>query len=345
MSLTWTPEREGNWLFHCHTLVHIMVGSFLRAIPEMTEQEMNDITTHATNGMGGLIMGISVLSKKEITNQPDKKITERALTMVIQEKRNWYDTLTGYEIVLREGNSATDIKGNHSGPPLLLERGKPVAIKIINKLHEATTMHWHGLEIESYFDGVAGWGNKGKKLAPLIMPGDSFVVHYTPPRAGTFIYHTHMHNLQLIKGMCGPLIVTEPGKKYNSTKDKIFFINQGGADVAPPLFFLNGKMNTDTMSLKQGMNYRFRIINITALGPDLNVSVLLNGVPVNWRKIAKDGADLPVQQQVMIPANAQQMTIGETRDFEFQSNKTGNYSFEVKDSDGKLIVSKVLQVK
>src|SRR6266498_323496 len=346
ISMTWTPDREGNWLFHCHTLVHMMAGSFLRKVPGMNEQQMNDITTHAHDGMGGLIMGINVLpSTKKLKTHPDKKITERELTLFIEEKRNWYDTLMGFGFVLREGNTSTGIKCNIPGPPIILERGKPVSIKIINHLHEATTIHWHGLEIESYFDGVAGWGNRGKELAPMIMPGDSFVAHMTPPRAGTFIYHSHMHNMQLMEGMYGPFIVTEPGAKFNSITNKIFIIGQGGTDVVPRLFFLNGKMNTDTMALKRGINYRFRIINLTALGPDLTVSILLNGVPVKWSAVAKDGADFPAQQRLIKPAVDQPVSIGQTMDFAFKPGKAGNYLFAVKDYSGTIVVSKLLQVQ
>lgn len=130
--------------------------------------------------------------------------------------------------------------------------------------------------------------------------------------------------------MCGPLIVTEPGEKFNSATDKIFFIIEGGWDAGQDLIFLNGKRNTDTMSLKQGIRYRFRIINITGLGSDLNVSLLYDKTSLNWRMIAKDGGDLPTQQRLVISANAQPVTIGETRDFEFQPQKTENYFFFVK---------------
>jgi FtsP/CotA-like multicopper oxidase with cupredoxin domain len=345
ISLTWTAQREGNWLFHCHTLAHITPGSFLRQEPAMTDEQMNDITTHARNGMGGLIMGITVLpSKNEVKKEPGKKIAERALTLVAQEKKNYYDTLTGYGFVLREGNVSTDIKGSIPGPPIILERGKPVAIKIINHLPEATTIHWHGLEIESYFDGVSGWGNRDKELAPLIMPGDSFIVHFTPPRAGTFIYHTHMHNMQLLEGMSGPLIVTEPREEYNSIKNKIFFISQGGADPER-LLFLNGKTSTDTMVLNRGINYRFRIINITAIGPDLTVSVLLNGAPVDWRPIAKDGADLPIDLKRIKPAFDQSVSIGQTMDFAFNPTRTGNYVFAVRDYKDSTVLRKILKVQ
>ncbi|MBZ5856807.1 multicopper oxidase domain-containing protein [Flavihumibacter profundi] len=345
LSVTWTPEREGNWLFHCHTLVHMMAGSFLRETAEMTEQQMNDITTHARNGMGGLIMGINITpSLEKISTKPELKSTERSITMILQEKKNWYDTLTGYGFVIREGNILTDAKESIPGPPLILERGKPVSIKIINHLPEATTVHWHGLEIESYFDGVAGWGNRGSELAPMIMPGDSFIVHLTPPRAGTFIYHTHMHTMQLLKGMYGALIVKEPGEKFSNVREKIFVIGQGGTNIVPSLFFLNGKMNIDTVTLQRGMNYRFRIINITALGPDLNVSLLLNGLPFKWREMARDGAELAVNQQTQKLAADQSVTIGQTMDFQFNPEKPGNYLFAVKNYEGTIVLSKSFQV-
>jgi FtsP/CotA-like multicopper oxidase with cupredoxin domain len=344
ISMTWIPEREGNWLFHCHTLFHIMGGSFLRKEPVMTEEQMNDIATHAANSMGGLIMGITVLPPKKETARAADKIIERQLTLIVEEKKNYYDTITGKGFVLREGNTSTNINASIPGPPIILERGKSVAIKIINHLHEATTIHWHGLEIESYFDGVAGWGNRSKELAPLIMAGDSFIVHITPPRAGTFIYHTHMHSMQLFEGMYGALIVTEPGEKYNNATNKIFLLGQY-VDATKDVLFLNGKAGTDSVTLKKGMNYRFRIINITGVATYLTVSVLLNGVPVNWRPVAKDGADLPVHLQRLKSASDQSVSVGQTFDFEFNPTKSGNYFFAVKDYKGAIVVGNLIQVK
>ena len=71
------------------------------------------------------------------------------------------------------------------GPTLLLERGRPVEITIVNQLSEPTAVHWHGMELESYYDGVAGWGIRGHELTPTIAPGQSFCARFTPPRAGT----------------------------------------------------------------------------------------------------------------------------------------------------------------
>ena len=53
-------------------------------------------------------------------------------------------------------------------------------------------------------------GVHGNQVTPMINPGASFRVRYTPPRAGTFMYHTHLHDqAQLSGGLYGPLIVVK----------------------------------------------------------------------------------------------------------------------------------------
>ncbi|MFN2458173.1 MAG: multicopper oxidase domain-containing protein, partial [Chitinophagaceae bacterium] len=203
MRISWIPVREGNWLFHCHLVDHILPVSFLRNQEEMSHANMN-LETHARDAMGGLIMGIHVLPDKKFQAKTTKsKTAERKLTLVIGEKENYFDNSNGKGFQLWE-NGITKTNGfSIPGPPLFLIKGQPAAIRIINTLKEPTTMHWHGLEIDSYYDGVPGWGYMGNKLAPIVQPGDSFTVHLTPSRAGTFIYHTHMHDLQLLQGMYG----------------------------------------------------------------------------------------------------------------------------------------------
>jgi FtsP/CotA-like multicopper oxidase with cupredoxin domain len=345
MTLTWVPEKPGNWLFHCHTLVHIMPFSFLRKMADMSEHQKNDVKTHAHSGMGGLIMGIQVQAAEGKKAKKDLR-WERKLTLIAKEQPNRFGELPANGFVLLDGDSTTtDKQISVPGPAIILNRDEPVAIKVINRLHDATTLHWHGLEIESYYDGAAGWGKMNKRLAPLILPGSSFVAHLVPPRAGTFIYHTHMHDEQLVHGMYGPLIVMEPGEKFNPETDKIFLMSSA-PPLEPPVAMLNGSLNPDAMRLKAGMVYRFRLINITALNPRLAVSVLYRGKPISWRPIAKDGADLPVAQMDMVPAAEQSITIGETRDFQFRPMDRGSYFFEVRDLETeKLVVRLTLEVE
>ena len=66
---------------------------------------------------------------------------------------------------------------------------------------------------------------------------------------------------------------------------------------------------------KAGTKYRFRLINIS---PNFNgvVTLLGDNGPVQWRAVAKDGADLPPAQATARPAE-QPISVGETYDFEY----------------------------
>lgn len=341
MRISWIPSREGNWLFHCHLVDHILPVSYLRKHEEMHHSNAH-LETHARDAMGGLIMGINVLPNKKFQAGTSKnKTVKRYLTLIIGEKENYFDNSNGKGFQLWE-NGKTKASGfSIPGPPLVLIKDQPVAIKIVNTLKEPTTMHWHGLEIDSYYDGVPGWGYMGNKLAPLIQPGDSFTVHLTPCRAGTFIYHTHMHDLQLLQGMYGALIVLNPGETYNPETDKIFLISQGGEGLHMPkmlnnnadLFgknksLLNGTNTPETLFLKKGERYRFRIINIGAQNFGNHVSIKQNDQLVSWTLIAKDGISLKKNQRLIKPS-FQWVAIGETYDFEFGPAQPGEYRIEL----------------
>jgi manganese oxidase len=87
-----------------------------------------------------------------------------------------------------------------------------VAITIVNGITHATSVHWHGIELESYYDGVPHFGGDSRARTPYIPPGGSFVARFSPPRAGTFAYHTHFNDFaQLSTGLYGALIVFEKG--------------------------------------------------------------------------------------------------------------------------------------
>ena len=343
MSISWVPEKPGGWLFHCHTIFHILPESFLRKKPTMEEMDPKDLHDHVINGMGGLIMGLQILpSGKNWKLEKFDKIKERKLTLIIKEKPNWCDSATGNGFILLEGDQTSDDKVSIPGPSIVLNRDEAVAINVINKLKDATTVHWHGLEIESYFDGVSGWGNFKNMLAPIIQPGDSFVVHMRPPRSGTFIYHTHMHNQQLFAGMYGAIIVKDKKENYDIDKNKVIIFGENNVGAV----FVNGKKQPDTLYMKKGINYHFRIVNITAGWADIETSIKYNDKPVSWKPLAKDGADLPSYQQIIRPALNQPVSVGQTLDFELTPDKAGEYLFQVASTYGFLTpINMVMRVK
>jgi len=147
----------------------------------------------------------------------------------------------------------------------------------------------------------------------------------TPSRAGTFIYyHTHWHELkQLGEGLTGPLLVLEPGEKFNPSTDKIFLFTRDGMESNEPLL-MNGSPQPPPIALSVGTSYRFRFINITPVDSDLSYSIAdSSGAPVQWRAIAKDGWDLPTEQRLPKNAREDYLSVGETRDYSFVPDMPG----------------------
>ncbi|HSB74082.1 MAG TPA: multicopper oxidase domain-containing protein, partial [Terriglobales bacterium] len=206
------------------------------------------------------------------------------------------------------------------GPPIVLTRGQPVNIEVVNHLRQPTAIHWHGMELESYYDGVPGWSGVASEITPPIAPGASFIARMAPPRAGTFIYHTHWHDVsQLTHGLYGPMIVLPPGEKLDSTSDLTFVFSEGDFDTLGVIYLINGRPQLPTLHLQTGKRYRLRLINIAPNNVATQVSLHDGHGPAQWRIVAKDGADLPPVAVKSAPAETP-LTVGETSDAEFETD-------------------------
>jgi len=161
-----------------------------------------------------------------------------------------------------------------------------------------------------------------------IAPGDSFAALYTPPRAGTFIYHTHIDDVkQMEAGLYGPLIVLPPGQPFDSTTDHVVTISM---HEYPDTFdmLLNGSTRPAPLVLRAGVANRLRIVIIPAAGY-ADLVLVSDTTPVTWRALAKDGADLPAALATSRPAR-QSVSVGETYDFEFTPRDTRPLRLELR---------------
>ncbi len=73
--------------------------------------------------------------------------------------------------------------------------------------------------------------------------------------------------------------------------------------------------------MRVGQTYRLRIINIRA-DTRARLQLLDGDKPVQWKFVARDGADLPASQVAMMDANVVTAP-GEIRDFEFTPMRAG----------------------
>lgn len=323
-TLTWTPDRGGNWVFHCHVLPHISPERRYWRSTAMSSG--HDTADHAKEGMAGLVTGITVLpADGPVRASAKSKMPTRKIELVATKMHGLFGKDSGMAFAIAHNSPV--LRPTIPGPPLILTQGERTAIRVVNRLPEPLTVHWHGIELESYFDGVAGVSGSANRLMPPIASASSFVAQMTPPRAGTFIYHTHIDDIkQLSSGLYGPLIVLAPGQKFDPETDRVLIISRAGPGETP--IWLNGSRSPEIGSLRVGQKYRLRIINIVPENPPINVSLGLGDLPATWRPIAKDGAELPAGQRELCPA---QLTIGvgETYDFEFSPEQPGELALEV----------------
>lgn len=338
MTMRWVPERAGNWVFHCHFAFHVSHLLSLAKVPEPVDPGAADAVDHSVHGMRGLVLGIEVKPRTGAAKAANANSTAppRKIRLFAQTAPNRYQLQTetgiknapGYAFLLRAEEQPSPPADSLPlmSPPLLLHKGEPVAITVINRLRAPTAVHWHGIELDSYVDGVPGWSGNAGHIAPMIAPGDSFVAAFTPPRAGTFIYHSHSNeDHQISSGLYGALIVLEPGAAYDAERERTILITGRGPDIDHGR--VNNQDKPDTMNLIAGETYRFRLININ-VGWRVVVSLASGAGVAHWRPIAKDGADLPASQSAVRPASIL-MGPGETADFLFTPTRAGAMKLDV----------------
>jgi hypothetical protein len=292
-------------------------------------------------GMTGLVLGVEVSERRGVIAAGSAAANDvRQLRLVAEGGRatpgQSSDSVAPMHFVLHDAGHSVEA-GSDFSPELDLVRGEPVAITIVNHLAEPTSVHWHGIELDdSYMDGVPGFSGEGKHLAPEIAPGDSFVARFTPPRAGTFMYHAHVDDvLQQAAGMEGALIVRDAGV-VDSTEDHVFFLKGVGGSPFRPLE-INGRADPDTVVLHVGRVARLRVLNLTTVNiapavlltsrADSAVTSARDTMVVRWTPVAKDGFALPSDAQVPVPA-WQIVAQGETYDFEVTPRASGKLRLE-----------------
>ena len=163
-------------------------------------------------------------------------------------------------------------------------------------------MHWHGIELESYPDGVPGWSGSGTDILPSIAPHDSLTVRWTPPRAGSFMYHSHFNEARqmgerLVRADHRP----RAGAELRSRDRPDALLRHGGLHRESPCrtarrSCMNGSA-TPPRDASQGRNdLSLPLLQPRRRQPDVRLAQLAAATPVEWRAVAKDGYPLPASQ-------------------------------------------------
>jgi len=213
--------------------------------------------------------------------------------------------------------------GSTPGPTIEATEGDRVRFVVANHLPEATTVHWHGLEVPHAMDGAEGISQD------LIPPGGSYVYDFTLRQHGTFFYHSH-RAMQQMMGMVG-LFVIHPRQPYEPRVDRDFaWILQGWAalpgnptpnSMAMEFNWLtmNGKAAPATTPVlcRLGERVRLRFVN---LGMDHH-PMHLHGH--TWVVTGTEGGRVPTT--AWTPGNTELVGVAQARTMELVANNPGDW--------------------
>jgi len=130
--MTWTPERPGNWLFHCHMILHMSPSRTLH--PPDAKPGADAAGHDHSAGMGGLVIGITVVPGTTPKAPPIENRNARKLQLVISENP---EKIPLYKLDLNDpaAPKKQDEKKQPAflGPAIILTRGESVAHRSCNR--------------------------------------------------------------------------------------------------------------------------------------------------------------------------------------------------------------------
>ena len=156
-------------------------------------------------------------------------------------------------------SKAMTINGQIPGPVLEFTEGDLAIINVTNKMDEETSVHWHGLILPNFYDGVP------YLTTPPIEPGGTFQYRIPINQSGTYWYHSHTM-LQEQKGVYGSIIIQPKEKTLDYDKELVVVLSDW-TNEKPMNVLRNLKRGNEWYQVKKGTAVPLsRVIKEGALG-------------------------------------------------------------------------------
>ena len=140
--------------------------------------------------------------------------------------------------------TATTVNGLLPGPILHWQEGDTIAVNVTNRLHETTSIHWHGLLLPSNMDGVPGLSFPG------IAPGETFTYRFPINQSGTYWYHSHS-GMQEPTGLYGSIVIRPRGGYVDRFDRDYVVMLSDWTDEDPETVVSNLKFQSDYYNFNQ----------------------------------------------------------------------------------------------
>ena len=217
--------------------------------------------------------------------------------------------------------------GSTPGPTIEAVEGDRVRILVTNRLGEATSVHWHGLDLPAGMDGVSGLSQ------PPIAPGETWAYEFVLRQHGSHMYHPHADEMtQMAFGMMG-LFVIHPraGEAVPVDRDYAFLLHNWALHPgtwrpnpavmqAFDLWTFNSRTfpAIEHLVMRTGERLRLRVGNLSMW----NHPIHLHGNPF-W-VTGSDGGRWPQAQWRREVTEI--VGVGQMRDFEYVATEPGDWA-------------------
>ncbi|NDP21802.1 MAG: multicopper oxidase domain-containing protein [Paludibacter sp.] len=191
------------------------------------------------------------------------------LTGFVAQAQTQTDTTT-YHLTLRQEtvNKAgkevmgMTINGSIPGPTLRFTEGGYAVIYVKNEMDVETSVHWHGLILPNFYDGVP------YLTTPPIEPGGTLKYEFPLKQSGTYWYHSHTM-LQEQSGVFGSIVI-EPKKETLNYDKELVLVLSDWTNENPMNVMRTLKRGSEWYQIKKGTATPLnRVIAEGALGAQL----------------------------------------------------------------------------
>jgi len=155
------------------------------------------------------------------------------------------------------------VNGSIPGPVLEFTEGDQAVIHVTNTMDVETSIHWHGILLPNFQDGVP------YLTTPPIKPGTTFTYTFPLKQSGTYWYHSHTM-LQEQSGVFGSFVIHPKEKAYDYDKELVLILSDW-TNEKPLNVLRNLKRGTEWYQIKKGTATPLnRVIARGAFGAQLN---------------------------------------------------------------------------
>ena len=166
------------------------------------------------------------------------------------------------------------VNGTIPGPTLEFTEGEYAIIYVKNEMSVETSVHWHGLLLPNFYDGVPYLNT------PPIEPGHTQKYEFLIKQSGTYWYHSHTM-LQEQSGVYGSIVIQPKEKSLEYDKELVLMLSDW-TNEKPMSVLKNLKRGNEWYGIKKGTATPLnKVIARGAFGAQLNF----------WRQ-RMEGADI-----------------------------------------------------